>query len=123
MATHIVQLEDDGPLLEIMQVALQAAAPSVVLKQFIRSDDAMKYIEEHHQDIDLYILDIRVPGRMDGVEVAERIRKLDANTTIAITSAYSGPSRKKLKELNCQWLAKPWHVMDVIDRLLPTLRS
>lgn len=120
---HIVQLEDDNPLLEIMKVALEAAVPSVTLKQFMNSDNAIKYIEEHKDDIDLFLLDIRVPGTLDGVEVAQKIREMGCEGIIAITSAYRRPDRNKLTELNCQWLAKPWHVMDVIDRLLPMIRS
>ncbi len=120
---HILQLEDDNPLREIMKVALVAVMPTVNLKQFENSDDAVKYIEEHVKDIDLFLLDIRVPGSMDGVAVAQKIRELGCEGMIAITSAYRRPDRKKLAELNCQWLAKPWHVMDVIDKLLPQLRS
>lgn len=120
---HILQLEDDNPLREIMRVALVAAMPDITLKQFINSDDAVKYIEEHHQEIDLFILDIRVPGSIDGVEVAQKIRELGSESIIAITSAYRRPDRRRLSELNCQWLAKPWHVMDVMDRLIPQIRS
>lgn len=120
---HIVQLEDDNPLLEIMRVALTAAVPSATLKQFVNSDEAIKYIEQHKDDIDLFLLDIRVPGSKDGVEVAQAIRDFGCTGIIAITSAYRRPDRKKLTELNCEWLAKPWHVMDVIDRLIPMIRA
>ncbi|GAB4516123.1 MAG: hypothetical protein OHK0046_20840 [Anaerolineae bacterium] len=120
---HVLQLEDDNPLREIMKVALVAMRPDIVLKQFVNSDDALAYITEHVHDIDLFILDIRVPGSMDGVTVAQKIRELGCPGIIAITSAYRRPDRKRLAELDCQWLAKPWHVMEVMDKLLPKIGS
>jgi len=120
---HIVHLEDESPLREILRVALMAAVPNANLQQFIDSDKAVAYIEAHTQDIDLYILDIRVPGSLDGVEVAHKIRELGAPGVIAITSAYRAPDKKELETLNCEWFAKPWHIMEVLDKLLPLINT
>jgi DNA-binding response OmpR family regulator len=119
---HVVHLEDDGPLREIMKVALVAAVPNINLKQFINSDESVKYIEENSQDIDLFILDIRVPGTMDGLGVARKIREFGCPGVIAITSAYRAPDRTLLQDLRAEWFAKPWHIMEVLDKLLPLLR-
>jgi DNA-binding response OmpR family regulator len=120
---HVLHLEDDGPLREIMKVALVAALPNINLKQFINSDEAVKYTEQHCQDIDLYILDIRVPGSLDGIGVARKVRELKCNGVIAITSAYRAPDNELLKELKCEWFAKPWHIMEVLDKLIPLIRK
>lgn len=120
---HVLHLEDESPLREILKVALLAAVPSVTLQQFINSDDAVKYIEEHGKDIDLYILDIRVPGSMDGLQVAHKIRELEAPGVIAMTSAYRAPEKDTLEKLKAEWFAKPWHIMEVMDKLLPIIKS
>ena len=119
---HIVHLEDESPLREILRVALVAAVPDANLQQFINSDDAINYIKKHVNNIDLYILDIRVPGSMDGMDVAKEIRNLGASGVIAITSAYRAPDKQVLQELKCEWFAKPWHIMEVLENLLPLIR-
>lgn len=106
-----------------MKVALIAAEPSAVLVQFGNSDEAMRYIEQHLNEVDLYILDIRLPGSMDGVGVARRIRELGSTAVIVLTSAYRAPERRFIAELNCEWYAKPWHIMEVLDKLLPVVRA
>lgn len=118
---HVLHLEDDGPLREIMKVALMAAVPNINLKQFVSSDDAVAYLKEN-KDIDLFILDIRVPGSMDGMQVARKIREEECPGVIAITSAYRAPERDTLNDLNAEWFAKPWHIMEVLDKLLPMIR-
>lgn len=120
---HILHLEDETPLREIMKVALIAAEPAATLRQFGNSDEAMRYIEAHVNEIDLYILDVRLPGSLDGVGVARRVRELGGSGVIVITSAYRAPDRTRLQEMNAEWYAKPWHIMEVLDKLLPVVRA
>jgi DNA-binding response OmpR family regulator len=119
---HIVHLEDESPLREILRVALVAAVPDANLQQFINSDKAMAYVDEHMDEIDLYILDIRVPGSMDGMEFARKLRERQAKGIVAVTSAYRAPDRTELDTLKLEWFAKPWHIMEVLDKLLPMIR-
>lgn len=114
---HILHLEDDGPLREILKVALEAVAPVMQLKQFTDSDSALAYVEAHKLDLDVFILDIRVPGSMDGLGVARQIRAMGCPGSIVITSAYRQPDPKLLQELNCRWFPKPWHIMELMENL------
>jgi DNA-binding NtrC family response regulator len=89
---HILHLEDDGPLRDVLKVALQLRDPECEVHQFIGSDDAVSYIEHNIGDIDLFVLDIRVP--------------------------YKAPERSLLQELDCQWFPKPWHIMETSQRIV-----
>lgn len=117
MSTHVVHLEDDGPLRDILKVALKAAEPTIDLHQFISGDEAVRYIEQHGQEIDLFVLDIRVPGSLNGMQVAQKIRDLKCPGTIVVTSAYRPPDRDLLDLLSCEWFPKPWHLMDATQKL------
>lgn len=117
MSTHVVHLEDDGPLRDILKVALKAAEPNIDLHQFISGDEAVRYIEQHGQEIDLFVLDIRVPGSLNGMQVAQKIRDLKCPGTIVVTSAYRPPDRDLLDALACEWFPKPWHLMDATQKL------
>lgn len=120
---HILHLEDDGPLREVLKAVLMTADPTVNVHQFIASDDAVQYIQEHAQEIDLFILDVRVPGTMDGMGVAQKIRELGCRGAIVITSAYRRPNPALLSSLECKWMPKPWHILDATKTLLPLARE
>ena len=115
---HILHLEDDGPLREILKIALEAVDPDCNLKQFISSDEADKYIQSNHPKIDLYILDIRVPGSMNGMQLAEKIRAVDKAGAIVMTSAYGRPNESFLTANRCEWCTKPWHILETPQMLL-----
>jgi response regulator of citrate/malate metabolism len=120
---EILHLEDDAPLREIMHIALSAADPHMRMTQFIDSDAAMAYIEDHVEDITLFVLDVRVPGELDGLGVAKRVRELGSKRPILVTSAYRKPDQEKMTAYNCQWLAKPWHLLDAPQTLLSLARD
>jgi len=120
---HIVHLEDEGPLREIMQIALTSADPKLTMTQFIDSDNALEFIRENLNDITLFLLDVRVPGALDGMGVAGRIRELGSERPIIITSAYRKPKKSALVTVNAQWMAKPWHIIDAPTTLLPLARG
>ncbi len=117
MPTRVVHLEDDGPLRDILKVALKAAEPQIDLHQFISGDEALNYIVQYGQSIDLFVLDIRVPGSLNGMQVAQKIRDLKCPGTIVVTSAYRPPDRQLLDSLHCEWFPKPWHLMDATQKL------
>ncbi len=123
MAIHVVHLEDDGPLRDILKVALKAAEPQIELHQFISGDEAVRYIEQFGHQIDLFVLDIRVPGSLNGMQVAEKIRELKCAGPIVVTSAYRPPDRDLLNALSCEWFPKPWHLMDTTQKLSQLARQ
>ena len=120
---HVVHLEDDGPLREILKVAFQAASPTIDLHQFLDSDSALEYIEKNLDTIQLYVLDIRVPGKLNGIELAQKIRELSKRGTIVLTSAYAAPPREMLTILHCEWFPKPWHIMETTKKLFELARQ
>lgn len=120
---NILHLEDDSPLREVLKFVLITSEPEINLQQFIDSDNALAYIIANASVIDLFILDIRVPGSMDGMELAQKIRDLGCPGAIVVTSAYKRPSQSKMDTLDCTWLPKPWHIMDAAQQLLPLARE
>ncbi len=121
--TYVVHLEDDGPLREILKVAFQATDPNVNLKQFISGDEVMAHIKPNIQLIDLFVLDIRVPGSIDGLGVARKIRELGSDAPIILTSAYRQPDRDLVETLKLEWMSKPWHIMEIAQRLVKLARD
>lgn len=121
--TMILHLEDDGPLREILKIALSAPDPTVEVQQFITGDEVVAYAQAHLDKIDLFVLDIRVPGSLDGVAVARKLREMGAKRPIILTSAYRKPVGDVLDELDCKWLSKPWHIIDAHKVILPLAKQ
>ena len=120
---HILHMEDDRTLRSLLHVALTAAEPSVKLQQFIGSDNALEYIEQQIKDIDLFVLDIRVPGELNGLDLAVKIREMGGTGVIIMTSAYSKPPENLLRLNNLEWMSKPWHIMEVPPRMFELIRD
>jgi len=118
VAQHIVHVEDDKPLRKILGVALHAADPSIDMHQFVNAEEAFCYIALHWQTIDLFVLDIRLPGMMNGLQLAQKIRDLNCPGYIIMTSAYNTPSSTLLKGLRAEYYSKPWHLMEITERLI-----
>jgi DNA-binding response OmpR family regulator len=121
--TYVVHLEDDETLQEILKVAFQATDPKVNLKQFINGDDAFEHIQPNLEAIDLFVLDIRVPGSIDGIGVARKIRESGCDAPIIMTSAYRQPEREVVDSLGLEWMSKPWHIMEISQRLITLARN
>ncbi|MEP7284292.1 MAG: response regulator [Chloroflexota bacterium] len=118
MSTHILHVEDESQLRNIFAVVLRATAPGVNLVQLRTGDEALNYIEDNKTSIDLFVLDIRLPGSMDGLQVAHKIREWECPGFIIITSAYTPPKVEVLTELRAEYLPKPWHIRHLVNNLL-----
>ena len=118
MPQHVVHVEDDKPLRQILELALRATEPQIDLHQFVTAEDALPYIQAHAPLIDLFLLDLRLPGKMTGLDLAKMIRDVRCPGFIIITSAYNTPDSTLLKSLQAEYFPKPWHLMDISQRLL-----
>jgi CheY-like chemotaxis protein/ribosomal protein L40E len=117
MPMHIVQIEDDSPLRDILKAALIAAQPTVKLLQFISGEDALPYLKEHGQNVDLFIIDIRLPGQLNGLELARTVRFLQCPGYVVLTSAYAAPAREFLEALRAEYIPKPWHLLELTQKV------
>ena len=80
-----------------------------------------KKLEEGHP-YDLVICDMRMPPGWDGLKTMEEISKLNSNTMILLSSAYSDYNltevREKTNNVHIGLLEKPFKMDDVIDMIL-----
>jgi two-component SAPR family response regulator len=120
---HILHLEDDGPLRNLFRAALLFREPNATITQFDSSAEALDFIQKNLDDIDLFLLDVRVIGKLDGVAVAEKIREWGSSRPIVITSAYREPSSKVFERVKAEWLPKPWHIISIAQYIIPLAKN
>ena len=63
---HLLLLEDELYLREIFRMAVKVTRPGIKVHEFRDSDSALAFVQESWDIVDLYILDIRVPGKLSG---------------------------------------------------------
>ncbi len=103
----ILHLEDEMSLRDIVRTTIMVLDPQTKIIQFEGSDETLRFIKEQGDTIDLYLLDVRVPGEVDGIEVGRRMREAGCNGMLAFTSAYASPDTKTMANLDYVWLSKP----------------
>ncbi len=114
---HIVHVEDDKLLSDILKRSLQLSNYPICLEQFEDGDAALPYVQQNLQSVDLFILDICLPGTMTGAQLAERIRGLGYPGYIILTSAFGSPDPNWLRANRLEYMPKPWYIRDLMTKL------
>jgi DNA-binding response OmpR family regulator len=115
---HIVHIEEDRPLSDMLRMAFQTIEPNLILRQFTSADCALPYVQQHRQAIDLFILDIRLSGSMDGLAFAQMLREESYPGHIVLTSSHMSLNHTILNAPNVEFMPKPWHIIDLTPKLL-----
>lgn len=79
---------------------------------------------ERHADIDLLLTDVRMPGDMDGAELAFTVRSRWPSIGIVVISGYFDPKASRLPT-GVGFLSKPYRIRElraVIDQQLENVR-
>lgn len=73
---------------------------------------------------DLLILDIMLPGQIDGIEVCRRVRTADTGIPILLLTALDGPQHRVqgLDSGADDYLVKPFHLGELLARVRALLR-
>ena len=66
------------------------------------------------EDIALIFADVRLPGLLDGVDLALRVKVLWPQITMMVTTGYRGRSRLEALPDNVVYMPKPWLALDVL---------
>lgn len=71
--------------------------------------DALQIIEANLIELDLLVTDIRMPGALNGLDLANKVRELQPRTSILLISGFADdPLTKKAEERGYRILAKPF---------------
>ena len=117
MATHlpkvpIALIVEDDPDLRVLAAALLEESDLRVV-ECEDAEQAFAALCRQAEDIALIFADIRLPGLLDGVDLAQRVSVLWPHVTMIVTSGYPGERVKALPE-HIVYLPKPWLALDVL---------
>ena len=114
---YIMVADDDREIREIISLLLSAEGYAV-----LTAADGMEAAQLANPDIDLYLLDVDMPGQ-SGIMAAAQIRR-QHETPIVFLTAYSGESDKVLGfSVGCDdYIVKPFSTAELLLRIRAILR-
>jgi CheY-like chemotaxis protein len=112
----ILVAEDEGPMLNVIQMALEGRGYQVLTAQ--NPLDAFLLAQRHPGPIHLLITDVVMPG-MNGKELQERIRQLRPELKVIFISGYTGEiiARRGLLQEDTHFIQKPFRILDLARKV------
>src|ERR1051325_2091598 len=118
MATHAFPqrpmaliVEDDPIVRELAAALLEESDLRVV--ECEDAEEALAALCKHGEEIALIFADVRLPGLLDGVDLALRVKVLWPRITMLVTTRYPGDRMQALPD-NAVYMPKPWLPLDVL---------
>ncbi len=87
------------------------------VRTYFRAEELLADVEEKRLHFDLYLLDIYIEDSMNGIEMAKRLRSLDADAVLCFVSTSNDFYREAYDLYAVQYLLKPAQGKEV-SRLL-----
>jgi CheY-like chemotaxis protein len=118
---RVLLVEDEPMVREMIVETLRDEGLDVI--EAATGDKAVDLLEEP-SDIDVLVTDVRMPGKIDGIDVAVRARELHPGIAIIVVSGYALDLWERLEKLDPPpvFLRKPYRtkeVLEVVRQLAP----
>jgi len=101
----VVLIVEDEALIR-MDVADYISRPNVTTLEAANADEALQILSER-SDVDVIFTDVNMPGSMDGLQLAERVKEMKSEIGIIITSGMVRVVRSTLPS-NAVFYEKPY---------------
>ena len=104
-------VEDDHDLRALIVSLLEES--ELEIGEFESAEAALAVMLLRGQDAAMIFADIRLPGAMDGVDLAREAKMRWPHLTVVLTSGNGGDRLKHLPP-GVTYMLKPWHALDVL---------
>jgi CheY-like chemotaxis protein len=101
-------VEDDLDLRELAAALLEETGLRVV--ECGDAEEAFGVLCNEGKDVALIFADVRLPGLLDGAELAQRARTMWPHARVVVTSGYP----KEILPEGVVYMPKPWLALDVL---------
>src|SRR5215208_2473053 len=104
-------VEDDPDVRELGAALLEETDLRVV--ECEDAEQAMAVMAREGENVALVFTDIRLPGLLNGVDLARHVKALWPHVSMVVTSGYEGRRPEKLPD-TVAYMPKPWLALDVL---------
>ena len=118
----ILLVDDEQEVLNITAKILESLGYTVATAR--DGEEAVRYYEEHHREIDLVISDIIMP-RLDGVDAAACMRKIRPELPVIFVSGYDQEyfDRQVSEDAHTRLIIKPLHIGELSKNIRQMLQN
>ena len=102
-------VEDDAAVRDLATAVLEETDLDVIACE--SAEAALSVLERSDVTVALLFADVRLPGAMDGVSLAEAVRRRWPDVRVVVTS---GASRDLRLRDQTVYMQKPWRALDVL---------
>ena len=110
-AAQTVLIVEDDPIVRAYAMEMFRSQGWRVLETY-NAELALRQLDEHAGQINLVFTDVRMPGEMNGLGLAQLLKRLHPGLPVILTSGYDGDAGHGFA-----YLPKPWSP-SVLRRLL-----
>ncbi|GGJ96694.1 response regulator [Pseudomonas matsuisoli] len=111
-APSVLVVDDEPVIREFVCEILEGEGMTAVPME--SADTAAAYLNEHVEDVDILITDIRMPGSMDGAGLANLVANKWPQIPIIVMSGYETPATASIR-CKVRFLPKPWSIGQLLD--------
>ncbi|MGN6572363.1 MAG: response regulator [Pseudolabrys sp.] len=109
----VLVVEDDEDQRSLAATVFEEAGFNVIECESAEAGAAV--IDAKRGEIAMIFTDLRLPGRMDGVELARLARDKTPSVPVIVTSGASGERLRDLPD-STEYMQKPWRALDLLIR-------
>jgi DNA-binding response OmpR family regulator len=106
----IALIEDDPLVRTVLAQAIDAASYNVIAAA--NGPEGLTLLDD--ESVDLAIIDIRLPGRLDGIALARAAKRQNSNLRVIFTSGW--PPEADISDLG-EFMPKPARVATVLETI------
>ncbi len=109
---HIALVIEDQPEVRSLAAAILEET-DLDVAEAATAEEALSFLDEHGPEVAMMFVDVKLPGRMDGVDLARKAAEAWPWIRSVVTS---GAMDRPLNELprTARYMPKPWRALDVL---------
>jgi CheY-like chemotaxis protein len=107
-----VLVVEDEPLIQVLATEALEDAGFEVLAAW-NADEALRILERHGDEVGVLFSDVNMPGRMDGVELAETVHERWPHIRFLLSSGLARPAVEAIPD-DGRFLPKPYDSTTVV---------
>jgi CheY-like chemotaxis protein len=109
---HIALVVEDQPEVRDLAAAILEETDLAVVEA-VSADEALAFLRERAPDVAMIFVDVKLPGRMDGVDLAHMAAEAWPWIKVVVTSGFMDRPLDDLPR-SARFMPKPWRAFDVL---------
>lgn len=112
-ASLVLIVEDEPMIRDFVQEILEFEG-GFRTESVENADQAVEYLQNHAHEVSLLLTDVRMPGSMDGIALANLVAGKWPEMPIVVMSGHGTPGSDQLPP-DVLFIAKPWTITQLLD--------